>query len=82
MAKFAIVEFDNENTVGIVPVTWLSDEEDACYWPSLPGDKVARLVKQEQPFDPNWKLEKVHVLGKAGTLFNSTPSFYKDLMVT
>lgn len=68
MSKFAVVEFTKDNTVDIVPVSWLLVEEDQCHWPSLRSDKVAQLVKEQQKVDKRWPLFAVVVLGKASKL--------------
>jgi len=68
--QFAVVSFVDSNTVDVAPVTWVSPEEDYCYWPPCKGVKVAQLVKERQTADRNWKQHAVKVLGTAGLLYS------------
>jgi len=38
---FAIVEFIDDNSVGVVPTNWLT-EDGFCRWPNGKQDKLAR----------------------------------------
>lgn len=65
MAQFAVVEFTASQTVEVVPMKWLSAEEDLCYWPPFKSGKVAQLVKEQQEANNAWKQHAVRILGKA-----------------
>ena len=65
MLHFAVVEFANPTSVDIVPVKWLSDEEDHAYWPS-DISRVSQVVKELQDVDKSWDVFPVRVLSKAG----------------
>jgi hypothetical protein len=67
---FAVVEFPGSSpestTVEIVPLKWLNDEEDKCYWPPISAAKVSAAVKKMKDPSCAWKQLPVSVLGKAG----------------
>ena len=66
---YAIVEFISSNSVAIVPVTWLTVEEDQCFWPpksSKAYSKLTSIVKRLEVHDKNWEKYAIKVLGKAG----------------
>ena len=67
---YAIVEFQGNasNTVEIVPVKWLNQEEDICKWPPCGSAEAARKVKKLGEADASWDEFPVRVLGKAGWL--------------
>jgi len=66
MSRYAVVEFTIDKSVDIVPVSWLSDEEDQCCWPPFKPDKISMLVKELHNRERGWKMYAVTVLGKAG----------------
>ena len=69
-AVFAIVEFKKTNTTGIVPVKWLTMEEDVCFWPKgLSGAKGSKLAEKLTDVCPDWERLSVQVMGKAGMYF-------------
>lgn len=78
MAKYAVVEFIKSNTVDIVPVSWLSSEEDKSAWPPFKSDKVGPLVRELHEADSTWKYHAVKVLGKAGELNLATMIYYTE----
>ena len=48
---FCIVEFLGDDTVDIVPESWLCDGETQCYWPNwVSASKIQKAIrKQEEP---------------------------------
>jgi len=65
MAQYAIIEFAGSQLVEVVPVSWLTAEEDMCYWPPS-RNKLAHLIKSRSTYVPTWEQYRVRVLGKAG----------------
>ena len=59
MINFAIVEFFAKNnaraTVVIVPIGWLSLEEDEVWWPPVSSSKPSAIAKRNVPVGRNWK---------------------------
>ena len=68
MSIYAVVEFDVDKSVAIVPVPWLSDEEDQCCWPPFKADKISMYAKELRDPEKDWKLYAVTVFGKAGLM--------------
>jgi hypothetical protein len=66
MSRYAVVEFHIDKSVDIVPVSWLSQEEDQCCWPPFKAEKISMLVKELRCREKGWKMYGVTVLGKAG----------------
>ena len=64
--KFAIVEFIATQSVEVIPVNWLTPEEDICFWPPSKSNFSTLLKNMACPAD-KWAQYKVRVLGKAGT---------------
>ena len=63
---YAIVEFQQSQSVDIIPVKWLALEEDACYWPPCSAVKASKLAQKLQSVDHTWQQYAIRVLGKAG----------------
>jgi hypothetical protein len=63
---FAIVHFEDENSVAVVPAGWLSDGK--CFWPRYRGRRLDSAVRDsEQPDSHSWDcLEHVRLLHKYG----------------
>ena len=72
--NFAIVEFFATNnaraTIAIVPVGWLSREEDEVWWPPVNSSKASAMAKCNVLVRRNWKKMMVRILGKARKLFH------------
>jgi len=65
---YSIVKFLVSNTVAIVPVSWLSVEEDECSWPpkgSSAYSKVTTMIKNLEKSHGSWEKHEIEVLGKA-----------------
>jgi len=65
--QYAVVAFEN-NSASVVPLKWLDEEEENCYWP--PPKSKARantksLIKRCVQRSSDWELLPVRVLGKA-----------------
>ena len=64
---FAVVIFNEDNSVGVVPSTWLN--ASSTYWPCYTSqDRIDKAVKdQEQPKPAEgWKLYSTRILGIFG----------------
>ena len=72
--NFATVEFFATNnarsTIAIVPIKWLSREEDEVWWPPVSSSKPSAMAKRNVPVGRNWKKMMVRILGKARRLFH------------
>jgi len=68
MKQFAVVEFTDSKSVEIVPSSWLSADEQRCYWPPLKSAKVAQMVKDLHIANSSWRQHGVKLLGTAGLL--------------
>lgn len=67
--KYSIVHFPNEETVEIVPVTWINKEADGtteCYWP--PTNFPAKLIKRAAYPNEKWFLHECRVLQTCGKI--------------
>ena len=68
---YAIVGFLKSRTVAIVPVSWLSVEEDKSFWPpkcSKAYSKVMTLVRDLKAPEKDWDEFHVRIFGKAGNI--------------
>ena len=48
MASFAVVEFEEESTMDVIPITWIHKEDsDVCWWPSQTwkNEKIQRAMR-------------------------------------
>lgn len=69
MAGYAVVAFDEENEVSVVPSIWLTDGGTKCYWPSYRNaSKVAKAIKEKSSPQENWTMYSARVLSKCGKL--------------
>ena len=60
----AIVEFpDDDNSVGVIPVGWLSVNADFCFYPPKPmkSGKITKLVKKGEEPAENFDMHNVVV---------------------
>ena len=65
--QYAVVSFD-EKEVAVVPMHWLNEDENQCWWPqdkSKESGNVTTYIKRSLPPSKNWKQLSVRVLGKA-----------------
>lgn len=54
--QFAIVHFDTDNSVEVVPSVWINGEEKLCYFPdNLKGKKLTKAVKTSSPVNKKWQ---------------------------
>jgi len=52
---FAIVHFEDENSVAVVPSIWV--QADKCYWPPYRGRRLDAAVRDvEKPNHQTWSL--------------------------
>jgi hypothetical protein len=66
---YAVVEFVTNQLPGsveIVPVRWLSVEEDLCKWPPCSSSEASKKIQKRVDVEPSWEEFPVRVLGKAG----------------
>ena len=59
--EFAIVEFVDDKSVGVVPTNWLT--ADGCYWPD---GKYVKLIKERAEPRQQWQVFPMRVLHKYG----------------
>ena len=61
--NFAIVEFTDDSSVGVVPTNWLNDND--CRWPTSRYEKLAR--QRAEP-GSDWLSFRMRVLHKYGMI--------------
>lgn len=61
--QYAIVEFNGEDLVELVPVSWISG--DMCKWPPHASD-VSKMIKKACDPEEDWKEYKVELKGLFG----------------
>ena len=54
----------------IVPVGWLSREEDEVWWPPVNSSKASAMAKRNVPVGRNWKKMMVRILSRSVLSFN------------
>ena len=60
---YALVEFLNgkKKECAVVPLIWLIDERQKCYWPRTKSQEVFdKLVLNNDPYDATWIKYKIH----------------------
>jgi len=62
---FAIVEFEEEDSVAVVPTSWLSAEDGTAFWPPLPKNATRLAAKNVSPAT-NWEKFTARVIKKFG----------------
>ncbi|CAG7829620.1 unnamed protein product [Allacma fusca] len=68
--KFAVVSFDENEVVSIVPLKWVLPEQEQCYWPNVTGPRLASMLTNPNcaPNKSSWPLLKTRYFGKYKTL--------------
>ncbi|CAL8068010.1 unnamed protein product [Orchesella dallaii] len=80
--KFAIVNFEIDNSVAAVPSEWISDTEDSCYYPgNITGKKLNKLVKNSSAVEPTWENHRCSVMRYYDT-FADASLYVKDALLT
>lgn len=70
MARYAVVAFEEENEVSVVPSAWMTDEERKCYWPPYRNTaKLTKAIKERDSPKDNWCKYTARVLSKCGKFF-------------
>nr|XP_047146514.1 uncharacterized protein LOC124819205 [Hydra vulgaris] len=60
---FAIVHFQTENSVAVVPSIWVAGESNLCYWPSYRASRLETAVKEREKSTVDWEcINNVRVL--------------------
>lgn len=55
LKKFAVVVFNDDNSVSAVPSTWVSDEQTTCQWPVKYPKNFKKLIQDpESKPDADW----------------------------
>ncbi|XP_029168781.1 uncharacterized protein LOC114938831 isoform X1 [Nylanderia fulva] len=69
MQKYSIVEFNDENTVEIIPSSWISFDKETTLWPNTISPAILKkyLKNNTQPND-DWTSVHIRVLGHADNL--------------
>ncbi|XP_029171365.1 uncharacterized protein LOC114940783 isoform X2 [Nylanderia fulva] len=69
MQKYSIVEFNDENTVEIIPSSWISFDKKTTLWPNTISPAILKkyLKNNTQPND-DWTSVHIRVLGHADNL--------------
>ena len=65
---YAVIKFIVTKTIAVVPIKWLSHEEDKCFWPpsnSKDYKRVSKLAKELVHQKEHWKEYTIRILGKA-----------------
>lgn len=65
---YAVVEFVEENTCGVIPSVWLTKNNEFCLYPNVPVFKTNSLIKKcvLPTNDGTWMECKVRVIGYEG----------------
>lgn len=64
---YCIVNFKHENSVEVIPSTWLLDYEQCCHWPPFAGTRSAADVKSyEKPLLSWTVVQDVRAIHKYG----------------
>lgn len=67
MAGYALVAFDEEGEVHVVPSIWQTDEEARCVRPKFKDTlKLSKAIKTKTPPQDTWPRYKSRVLRKCG----------------
>ena len=66
MGGYAVVAFDDDNEVSVVPSIWLTDGETKCYWPPYRDSKLSKAIKARYPPQEQWSQYTARVLSKTG----------------
>lgn len=64
---WTIIKFLEENSVAMVPTTWIitdSGKGETCLWPPLPPEKLSLAVKNHE-IDTCWPSYKISVFRNA-----------------
>lgn len=76
MNNYSIVEFIEENTVEIIPSSWLLPDNKTALWPKdINPSTLKRYLKNRIESAADWSSVKIRVLGHAGIF-----SFYLFLL--
>ena len=60
---FAIVHFQTENSVAVVPSIWIAGESNLCYWPPYRASRLETAVKEREKSTIDWEcIANVRVL--------------------
>lgn len=62
---FAIIKFNSDSSVAVVPSPWLKDLS-TCWWP--PHNVARNAVVRQIPPSENWALHEVKVLNMKGNV--------------
>lgn len=69
MDGYAVVAFDDEGEVSVVPCVWLTENEKACCWPPYrDANKLSKAIKRKSTPQDSWPKHKARVLSKCGKL--------------
>ena len=67
MTKCAVVSFDKDNAVSVVPSCWLTDSGNKCYWPpDRDSSKVVKAMKNRIAPQDSWEQHSGRVLVRCG----------------
>lgn len=65
MQMYYIVNFTDEDTVEVVPESWVKD--DFCFWPNFKDkEKLKKAIKTAISPEGSWQTSKIRILGAAG----------------
>jgi len=62
--RFGLVEFVEDSSVDVVPISWLAD--DKCFWPPYRAERLLNAVKKSEEPLQSWPKYSVRVLGLFG----------------
>jgi len=61
---FAVVEFVDDNSVGVVPCVWISN--NICFWPPYRSYRLSSAVRKAEEPQSSWGQYVVRVLHEYG----------------
>jgi hypothetical protein len=63
---FAIVEFESNNSVAVVPLSWLAKDRRSTMWPPYKSQRIDAAVKKLEQPGLNWSSFQVKLMKTYG----------------
>ena len=82
---YALVQFELDDSVAIIPEKWLRNQEKTALWPHLRSDKLEKAVKSQKDIQQAWELEEFAVkkiLYKTGNRRSMPSESLVDLVIS
>jgi hypothetical protein len=74
---YSVVVFDRENSVELVPSSWLSNENRQCLYPKVSTLKLTVFIKSLEKPDITWPIYNCRCLKQCG---NKNKLFYSNVL--